>query len=134
MANFDYYVTDPTLEYPQKLGVSLSASDNSVVYVPSVSGARYTSNGTTKYVAGILFNGVTGTSTATTTLTVVSGTYGVTMKVHPKYNGETFALYFTDNSTVKFTVLTGTAVQTLTADITFDDRGPEERRHFAIEL
>lgn len=133
MANFDYYVTDPTLEYPQKLGVSLSATDNSVVILTGLSAVRYT-NSTTKSVAGILFNAVAGTSTATTTLTVISGANGFAMKVHPYYNNQTFALYFTDNSTLKFTVLTGTAVQSLTADITYDDRGPEERRHFAIEL
>lgn len=133
MANFDYYVIDASLEYPPKLGVSLSAADNSLI-LSAAPNARYTVNGTTKYVAGILYNGVAGTSTATTTLTVISGSYGVNIKVHPKYNNETFALYFTDNSTLKFTVLTGTPVQSLTANITFDDRGPEERRHFAVEI
>lgn len=134
MANFQYYVTDPTLEYPQKLGVSLSAYDNSVIVLTGLSNVKYTSSGTTKSVAGILFNGVAGTSTATTTLTVITGANGFTMKVHPKYNNQTFALYFTDNSTLKFTVLTATATQQLTAGITFDDRGPEERRHFAVEI
>ena len=134
MANFEYYVTDPTLEYPQKLGVSLSAYDNSVIVLTALSAVRYTANGTTKSVAGILFNSVAGTSTATTTLTVISGAFGFTMRVDKKYNNATFALYFTDNSTLKFTVLTGTPTQSLTASITNDDRGPEERRHFAIEI
>jgi hypothetical protein len=133
MANFDYYVTDPSLEYPVKLNVSLSAYDNSVVILTGLSAVKYT-NSTTKSVAGILFNGVAGTSTATTTLTVITGANGFAMKVDPKYNNQTFALYFTDNSTLKFTVLTANAVQSLTAGITFDDRGPEERRHFAVEI
>lgn len=134
MANFQYYVTDPTLEYPQKLGVSLSAYNNSVIVLTGLSAVTYTNATTTKSVAGILFNGVAGTSTATTTLTVITGSNGFSMKVDTKYNNETFALYFTDRSTLKFTVLTANDVQSLTAGITFEDRGPEERRHFAIEL
>jgi len=134
MANFDYYVTDASLEYPPKLGVSLSAADNSVIYIPSATPTFSASNGQTKSVAGILFNYVAGASAATTTLTMITGTSGAQVKVHPAYNGQTFALYFTDNSTTKFTVVTGTTTQVLTAAVTFDDRGPEERRHFALEL
>jgi hypothetical protein len=132
MANFDNYVTNPALEYPQKLGVSLSAADNSVIYIPSATPIY--KNAETKNIAGILYNTVVGVGSATTTLTMVTGASGAQVKVHPAYNGQTFALYFTDGSTTKFTVLTGTTNQVLTAGVTFDDRGPEERRHFAVEI
>jgi hypothetical protein len=133
MANFDSYVVDASLEYPPKLGVSLSAANNSFV-LSAAPNAQYTVGGVTKYVAGVLYNAVAGTSTATTTLTVISGTFGVNLLVDPKFDNQTVALYFTDRSTLKFTVLTATPNQSLTNSITFDDRGPEERRHFAIEI
>jgi len=133
MANYDYYVFDVTTETPAKIGPSLSASDNSVIYIPSAT-PKFNKNGTVYDIAGILYNAVTGVSAATTTLTMVTGASGAQVKVHPKYNGQTFALYFTDGSTTAFTVVTGTATQVLTAAITNDDRGPEERRHFAVEI
>jgi hypothetical protein len=78
-----------------------------------------------KQLVGILFNSISGTSTATTTLCAYTN---IQFKVHPAYHGSTFALYFSDRSTTLFTVNTATALQTgLTAN-GFTARGPEELR------
>jgi len=82
-------------------------------------------------VNGILFNEISGASTASVTLSV---TDRIQFKVAPEYNGATFALYFPDRSTTTFTVATATATQVVTGAIGFDNRGPNERRRFAIEI
>lgn len=82
-------------------------------------------------VNGILFNEIAGASTASVTLSVVDR---IQFKVAPEYNGATFALYFGDRSSTTFTVATATATQVVTGDIGFDNRGPNERRRFAIEI
>lgn len=89
-------------------------------YTPQLSG---------KTPVGILFNQITGASTATTTLSV--GT--LVFKVAPQYNGSTFAVYFSDHSSTTFTVATGTPAQGTIAN-SFDNRGPNERRRFAVEF
>jgi len=82
-------------------------------------------------VNGILFNEISGASTASVTLSV---TDRIQFKVAPEYNGATFSLYFPDRSTTTFTVATATATQVVTGAIGFDNRGPNERRRFAIEI
>jgi hypothetical protein len=82
-------------------------------------------------VNGILFNQLSGASTASVTLSV---TDRIQFKVAPEYNGATFCLYFPDRSTTTFTVATATATQVVTGAIGFDNRGPNERRRFAIEI
>jgi hypothetical protein len=82
-------------------------------------------SGVNKRLLGILFNSISGTSTATTTLSVYNN---VQFKVHPLYNGATFALYFSDRSTTFFTVNTATALQTVLPVNGFTGRGPEEIR------
>ena len=82
-------------------------------------------------VNGILFNEISGASTASVTLSVADR---IQFKVAPEYNGATFSLYFPDRSTTTFTVATATATQVVTGAIGFDNRGPNERRRFAIEI
>jgi len=94
-------------------------------FAPSTRFGTGVVNGFSKTLVGILYNSIYGTSTATTTLSVATN---VQFKVHPLYNGATFALYFSDRSTTLFTVNTASALQTgLTAN-GFTARGPEEIR------
>lgn len=213
MATFTNFVFNSAVEFPPQIGTSLSASNNSVVFLPTVtvfnaatavpntvfttpplsstqntaitgssvlSGfyAGWVASGiplNTKYsdtqfgaltaiyastpllstqvdvltsyvtstsifssgsyngvpVNGILFDELSGASTASVTLSV---TDRIQFKVAPEYNGATFALYFGDRSSTTFTVATATATQVVTGAIGFDNRGPNERRRFAIEI
>jgi hypothetical protein len=127
MATFDSFVFDVTTESPQQIGPSLSGSNNSVILTKPTGSSVYSG----KTLAGILYNDISSASTATVTLSVSSG---IQFKVHPLYNGSTFALYFTDRSTTTFTVATASALQTVTEAPGFDNRGPNERRRFAVEF
>lgn len=213
MATFTNFVFNSAVEFPPQIGVSLSASNNSVVFLPTVTvyntvtpvpntvfttpplsatqntaitgsnilsgffsgwvsngiplNAKYTdtqfsalttiyastpelstqvdiltsyitatsifSSGNYKGVSpsGILFNQLTGASTASVTLSV---TDRIQFKVAPEYDGATFSLYFPDRSSTTFTVATATTTQVVTGAIGFDNRGPNERRRFAIEI
>jgi hypothetical protein len=87
--------------------------------------------GTIKTPVGVLYNAISNPSVSTTTLSVADN---IQIKVSNSYNGSTFALYFDDRSTSLFTVATGaTGYQTVSA-ATFDNRGPNERRRFALEI
>ncbi len=127
MATFSDFVFDVTSESPQQIGPSLSGVNNSVILTQPTSASTLSG----KKVSGILYNFVSGASTASVDLSANSGIY---FKVSPLYHGETFALYFTDRSTTLFTVNTATATQTVTGAINFDNRGPNERRRFAVEF
>jgi hypothetical protein len=122
MATFSNIVMVASSQNPQSSVVSLSSPNNSVVQITtnvvSFSG---------KIVTGILFNEIAGASTASITLTAMSG---LRFKVAPEYNGATFALYTTDRRTTTFTVNTSlsAAVQITSATWTTDNRGPVERR------
>lgn len=127
MATFSNYVFDASTQTPPPLNVSLSGSSNSVILrtLGTLSG---------KTVAGLLYNEISTATTATTSLSVATGTV---FSVHPKYHGSAFALYFTDCSTCLFTVNTASGidiVQNVSASvINFENRGPREVRRFAIE-
>lgn len=129
MANFSNFVFDVNTENPPQIGdfaPSLSGSNNTVIYV--------TTGGVVegKSVAGLLYNEV---STGDTTLVSLSVATGVSFKVATKYNGSQFGLYFTDRSSTLFTVNTATTLQTVvTGTNSFSNRGPNERRRFAVEL
>lgn len=130
MATFSNLVFDVNTENPPQIGdfaPSLSGSSNTVVYVANTSNSV---GG--KSVAGLLYNEV---ATGDTTLVALSVATGVSFRVSRKYNGSQFALYFTDRSSTLFTVNTATALQTVVVSANgFDNRGPDERRHFAIEM
>lgn len=127
MATFDSFVFDVTTESPQQIGPSLSGANNSVVLTKPTGSSIYSG----KTLAGILYNDISSASTATANLSVSTG---IQFSVHPLYHGSTFALYFTDRSTTTFTVNTATALQTVTQSPGFDNRGPNERRRFAVEF
>lgn len=124
MATFSNFVFDVSTQNPPQLGPSLSGSNNQVIL---------NSSGTYggKTVAGLLYNEINGLSTGMVSLSVVSG---ITFRVDTKYHGSTFALYFTDRSSTLFTVNTAAANQNVTSAVTFDNRGPIERRRFAVEF
>lgn len=127
MATFDSFVFDVTVENPQQIGVSLSGANNSVILTKPTGSSIYGG----KVVSGILYNNISGATTASVTLSVVSG---IQFMVDPLYHGSTFALYFTDRSSTTFTVNTASAVQVVTQLPNFDNRGPNERRRFAVEF
>jgi hypothetical protein len=130
MATFSNYVFDVNTENPPQIGPfapSLSGSSNTVI----LSAGNVNGVVGTKTVAGILYNEV---ATGDTTLVSLSVATGVSFSVARKYNGSQFALYFTDRSSTLFTVNTASTLQTVvTANNGFDNRGPDERRHFAME-
>jgi hypothetical protein len=128
---FDSFVYTASADTPPIIGVSLSAADNSVALMTT--GATYSG----KVVDGVLYNAIAGAGTATATLSVVTTTPAITINVNPVYNGSTFALYLSDRSTVLFTVVTGasaTIQPSATGEPAFTNRGPIERRRFAIEI
>jgi hypothetical protein len=127
---FDSFVYNVNADTPPLIGPSLTAADGSVALLTV--GATYSG----KVVDGILYNAIAGAGTATATLSVVTTIPNLSAKVNPLYNGSTFALYLDDHSTVLFTVVTGatTTVQTVTGSTSFDNRGPNERRRFAVEF
>jgi hypothetical protein len=128
---FDSFVYNVNADVPPMIGPSLTATDLGVVLMTTT--ATYSG----KLVDGILYNDIlsaTGTPNAILSANNGSGFYA---KVDPIYNGATMALYLNDRSTVLFTVsaLSGqTVLQTITAAPTFNNRGPIERRRFALEL
>jgi len=128
MATFSNYVFDVNTENPPQIGSfapSLSGSSNTVVFdLPNVGivGGKST--------AGLLYNEV---ATGDTTLVSLSVATGVAFRVSKKYHGSKFALYFTDRSSTLFDVNTASTVQSILSSNGFDNRGPDERRHFAIE-
>ncbi len=130
MANFSNFVFDVNTENPPQIGdfaPSLSGSGNTVIFVPNggVVGD--------KSVAGLLYNELS--AGGSNTMASLSVAIGVAFRVEKRYHGSQFALYFTDRSSTLFTVNTGTTLQTVVAaNNGFDNRGPDERRYFAIEM
>lgn len=128
MATFNSFVFDVTSQTPQQIGPSLSGANNSVILTKPLSSSVYGG----KRLAGILYDLLPSAGTATVNLSVLSN---IQFRVHPSYNGATFALYFTDRSTTLFTVNTAlTSAQSVSGVAGFAHRGPNERRRFAIEL
>jgi hypothetical protein len=128
---FDSFVYNVNAETPPMIGPSLTASNNGVALMTTT--ATYSG----KTINGLLYNNaLTGTGSLVAGITANNGSnfYAV---VDPAYNGSTMALYLSDRSTVLFTVsaLSGsTVVQTITSASTFNNRGPIERRRFAVEF
>lgn len=89
-----------------------------------------------KQVRGVAFNALTSpASGATGAFVTLSAATGTTLRVNRAYNGSTFAVIYTDNSSTLFTCITGTGTgtqsQTLTAN-GFDSVTPEIRRLFVL--
>jgi hypothetical protein len=86
-----------------------------------------------KQVRGIAFNALTSPASGTGIFATLSAHSGTTLRVDRAYNGSTFAVIYTDNSSALFTCITGvgTPSQTLTAN-GFDSVTPEIRRLFVL--
>jgi hypothetical protein len=127
MATFTHQVFDVTSQTPPSLIDSLSGTNNEVVlYTTGVSVSG-------KTVVGVLYNSI-GASSANITLS----SYGLIIGVNSAYHGSQMALYYSDNSTTLFTVNSTAGVSFYSAisggTITFDNRGPRQRRRFAVEF
>ena len=128
---FDSFVFNVNSDTPPMIGPSLTAADGSVALLTV--GATYSG----KVVDGVLYNTIAGAGTATATLSVTTATPAISINVNPAYNGSTFALYLSDRSTVLFTVVTGasaTLQPSASGASSFNNRGPIERRRFAVEF
>lgn len=126
MATFTDFVFDASIENPPLLGVSLSGAANEVVLNSSTG----TLSG--KAVVGLLYNSVAASS-ATVSLSATDGTDSVSFRVNKDYHGSSFAFYFADGSSTLFTVNTAVGRQVISNPIAWDNRGPKERRRFALE-
>jgi len=84
-----------------------------------------------KQVRGIAFNALTSPASGTGIFATLSAATGTTFRVDRAYNGQTFAVIYTDNTSTLFTCVTGTAVQSLTAN-GFDTVIPETRRKYLL--
>lgn len=111
--SFSNLVTDPNSTYPSSLVDSLTS--NGVVLDNISTGVK-----------GIAFNANGVTLTGTYESLSASNTT-TTFRIDRAYNGQTFAIINTDNSSSLFTVATGTANQTLTNN-GFDTVTPITRR------
>lgn len=81
-----------------------------------------------KAVRGVAFNTLLSSAVSpasgTGSFATLSAFAGTTFRVDRAYNGQTMAVIFTDESSSLFTVVTGTALQTLTAN-GFDTSFPQ---------
>lgn len=92
---------------------------------------NYFANNPDSEVIAVLFDSVSGAGAATVQLYLPDN---VKLKVAPQYNGSVFALQFKNLASCLFTVNTASAaVQTVSA-ITFDNRSPNSRRRFVLEM
>jgi hypothetical protein len=124
MANFTDIVFNTASQNPPATIYSLSADNNSVILTSTV--GVYAG----KQVTGILFNKISTAGTATISLSAIDG---ITFKVASDYDGAQMALYLADRSSVLFTVVTGTTLQTVT-NTPSTNLGPIERRLRALEI
>jgi len=84
-----------------------------------------------KQVRGIAFNALTNPASGTNSFATLSANTGTSFRVDRAYNGQTFAVIYTDNTSTLFTVVTGTAAQSLTAN-GFDTVIPDTRRKYLL--
>lgn len=130
MATFSNFVFNTASQNPPLLGFGLSGTNNEVILNTTTG---FVSSFGTKVVTGILYNSITSAS-ANVTLSAGSG---ISFQVNRAHHGQTFALYFSDRTTSLFTVNTGygvSTIQILTSGNGYDNRGPLERRRFAVEF
>ena len=84
-----------------------------------------------KQVRGIAFNALTSPASGTGIFATLSAATGTTFRVDRAYNGQTFAVIYTDGTSTLFTCVTGTAAQSLTAN-GFDTVIPDTRRKYLL--
>lgn len=84
-----------------------------------------------KQVRGIAFNALTSPASGTNTFATLSANTGTSFRVDRAYNGQTFAVIYTDGTSTLFTCVTGTTLQSLTAN-GFDTATPDTRRKYLL--
>ena len=84
-----------------------------------------------KQVRGIAFNALTSPASGTGNFATLSAATGTTFRVDRAYNGQTFAVIYTDGTSTLFTCVTGTSAQSLTAN-GFDTVIPDTRRKYLL--
>jgi hypothetical protein len=116
---------------PRNLSWSLSGGINgynTVELLTVGTGPLNNASLSAKQVRGIAFNTLSlpgsGTGIFAPTLSAATGT---TFRVDRAYNGSTFAVIYTDNTSTLFTCVTSTSAQSLTAN-NFDSVTPDIRR------
>jgi len=116
---------------PLNLSWSLSGATNTVVLSTVGTGPRNIAALSAKQVQGLAFNALTSPASGTGILVSLSAATGTTFRVDRAYNGSTFAVMYTDESSSIFTCVTSTFAQTLTSN-EFDSVSPEVRRLFVL--
>lgn len=116
---------------PANLTWSVSGGSNTVELLTVGTGPFNVASLSAKQVRGVAFNALTSPASGTGAFATLSAATGTTLRVDRAYNGSTFAVIYTDNSSTLFTCATGTTAQTLT-DNGFDSVTPEIRRLFVL--
>jgi hypothetical protein len=116
----------PVISFNNQVLSSFSTNPSNLSWSLSSTGQWKTvellTTGTTasKAVRGIAFNTLLSSAVSpasgTGSFATLSAFSGTTLRVNSAYNGQTMAVVFTDDSSSLFTVITGTAQQTLTAN------------------
>lgn len=125
--SFNSQVLSAFGQTPANLSWSLSGGNNTVHLVTVGTGPLNVVALSAKQVRGIAFNALTSPTSGTGIKASLSAFSGTTFNVDRAYNGTTFAVVYTDNTSTIFTCVTGTAQQTLTANGS-DTVTPELRR------
>jgi hypothetical protein len=86
--------------------------------------------GTILYPSGVLFDTISNPVTSTV---VLSAANNIRILVSQSYHNKPMALYFDDSSTALFIVNTAATGNQTISGLSFDVRGPNEIRRFAIE-
>lgn len=92
---------------------------------------NYFANTPNTQVVGVLFDPVSGAGAATVQIFLPDG---VRLKVAPQYHGSVFALQCVNRATCLFTVNTASAAVQPVSALGFDNRGPNARRRFVLEM
>lgn len=129
--SFNSQVLSAYGQSPSNLAWSLSGATNTVILSTVGTGPINVASLSAKQVRGIAFNALTSPASGTGDFATLSAATGTTFRVDRAYNGSTFAVIYTDNSSTIFTCVTGTAAQSLTAN-GFDSVTPEVRRLFVL--
>jgi hypothetical protein len=117
---------------PSNLSWSVSGGSggfNTVELLTVGTGPINTASLSAKQVRGITFNALTSPASGTGLFSTLSAATGTTLRVDRAYNGTTFAVIYTDNTSSLFTCVTGagTTSQSLTSN-GYDTVTPEIRR------
>lgn len=129
--SFNSQVLSAYGQTPSNLSWSVSGASNTVVLSTVGTGPLNNAALSGKQVRGLAFNALTSPASGTGILVPLSAATGTTFRVDRAYNGSTFAVIYTDNTSALFTCVTGTASQSLTPN-GFDTVTPEIRRLFVL--